>query len=156
MPKLATLGTNLVDRLVPTVDRLRSSLYPKFGVRQLTVDLVLRTWSGTRRGEGTSSILSSVTLDPRPTIVETGGYRLMAGGVDSADRLTLTEISLRYTEGELTGRPLRENDEFYYRVRDAHGQKMKTTYYQLDGDPNPDREKNIGWSVSLKRVEIQE
>lgn len=156
MAKDATLGTNLVDRLLPTIGRLRSGLLPKFGVRQFRVTIVRRQWSGGERGKGTSTVISQTVLDPPPLVSTGGGARLLAGGQDEADRVTLSEIDLRYTEGELTGRPILEGEDLYYRIEDANGQRISPRYYLLEGDPEPDREDSIGWKLKLRRVEIQE
>jgi len=153
----ATLGTNLVDRLVPMVDRLRSSLYPAMGVRQYAVYLVRRRWSGARRGEGTITVLSRVELTPAPR-VDFGGLRtqLEPHGFLEDGSVRLTEVSLTYTEAELTGRPLAANEEFFYKLVDAHGQASKTRYFTpTDAPLEVDREKDIGWKVSLKDCDPQ-
>lgn len=157
MPKKATTGTNLVDQLLPLADDLRSSLYADFGVRQYKVTIVRRKWSGTRRGEGTVSVVSEVEIDPAPEVRFTGaGYASRVGGHEDVDKATLFEVSLLYSEAELTGQPIVENEEVYYRIQENQGQKSATRYYMLDGVPDGDRQKTIGWIVPLRSVEIQE
>lgn len=153
----AVLGTNLVDELVPMVDELKGDLYRDMGVRQYRTYLVRRRWSGARRSEGTVTVLSRTELTPAPR-VDFGGLRtqLEPHGFLEDGSVRLTEVSLTYTEAELTGRPLADNEEFFYKLVDAHGQASKTRYFTpTDAPLEVDREKNIGWRVPLKRFEPQ-
>jgi len=156
MAKDATLGTNLVDKLLPMVARLRTTLYPAFGVRQYQVYLVRRAWSGTQRGEGTVTVVSTEEMTPRPLVTPAGGGASMVpGGLDEADNVMLTEVDLRYTEQELTGRPLLENEEWLYRIDDGHGQEIRSRWFELNGTPRTDRERDIGWAIPLHEVEVK-
>lgn len=153
----AVLGTNLVDELVPMVDELKGDLYRDMGVRQYRTYLVRRVWSGARRGEGTVTVLSRTELTPAPR-VSFGGLRnqLEPQGLLEEGAARLTEVSLTYTEAELTGKPLAANEEFFFKLIDAHGQASKTRFFTpTDAPLEVDREKDIGWRVSLKRFEPQ-
>lgn len=156
MGKNATLGSNLVDKLAPTVGKLRIALYPAFGVRQYRVYLVRRSWSGTRRGEGSVTVISTEELTPRPLVtIVGGGSAMVPGGLDEADRVTLSEVDLRYAEQDLTGRPILENEEWLYRIDDGHGQMIRSRWYELNGAPIMDRERDIGWVIPLHEVEVK-
>ena len=158
MPSI--LGTNLVDSLVNVIDSLRSSLNPAMGVRQYNVTIVKRTWSGGAIGDGTASFTRQTILDPQPSVTwDERDYRLdpNAGcGLVDAGFCTLREVSLTLTEAELLGTPLAAGVESYYRITDAHGQGIQTTYWVVTGTPEPDREKDIGWIIKLRRYEVSE
>jgi hypothetical protein len=159
--KRADLGANLVDQLLPLVGDLRDSLHSAFGVRQFRVFIVRRAWSGTRRGEGSPTIVSAVEINPRP-LVETADtltqdrFEDGHGGFDPGERVTLREVDLRYAEAELTQEPVRQNEDVYYRIEEGQGQKIRTRYFMLDATPEADRVQSMGWIVRLRRVEIQE
>lgn len=156
----STLGSNLVDSLVPVVDALRSSLHPDMGVRQYTVTLVKRTWDGGRVGDGVATFDSETVLSPQPHVFwDSREFRLSpdAGcGLVDAGNCTLKEVSLTYTESDLLGISLNAGQEFYYRISDAHGQGIATTYWIPSATPIPDREQDIGWIVHLRRYEVDE
>jgi hypothetical protein len=152
----ATLGDNLVDDLVPTVDELRSDLYVSMGVSEWNVHLVKRAWSGPRVNDGVATIVSDVTMDPPPLFEDGDKWQRMPHGLDNQGRSRLLEVSLTYTDAELTGGTLQRNEEFYYRLVDARGQGRATQYYRPAGSPVVDRNKSIGWIVLLERAEIAE
>lgn len=157
----ASLDTSLVDDLVDTVDSLRSELLPAFGVRAQRVFLLRRRWSGGARGEGTASILSEVEVLPPPLLEKAAPrtaeerYEMKSHGRDEEGELKASEISLRYTEAELDDRAIPAADEFLWKVIDAHGQQQVARYYVPASPPRVDREKTIGWTVILKRAELQ-
>lgn len=152
----AILGENLVDSLVAVVDGLRSSLYPAMGVRQYTVRLIKRTWSGGAIGDGTAAVTTNIELDPQPLVVfSSTDDRLSpsAGcGRVEAGFCTLREVSLQMTEDELYP-TLTAGQEFYYEISDAQGQSIATDRWVATAKPTPDREKDIGWVVRLRRYE---
>jgi len=157
----STLDSSLVDTLVPVVDSLRAALYPLMGTGAYQVHLVRRRWSGARRSQGTPSIVSDTVLSPQPRVKfpdneQALGFEAEATGRQEEGNVDLTEVSLQYTEAELTGEPISLTDEFYYKLVDAHGQQIKARYYVPRKPPIADREKNIGWTIYLKRVEIEE
>ena len=160
---LSTLGTTILDKLVPVVDKIRGSIHPIIGDRQWVVTVVVRTWPSGRRGDRTISPTEVVTtITPRPRVQfksdENGVHFEMKGhGRVEEGRCTLSEISLTYSEDQLMPRGLAANQEFFYRVTDAYGQNIKTRYYVPEGPPAPDRgEKDLGWVVRLRRREAVE
>lgn len=148
------LGDNLVDDLVPTVDELRAELYRDMGITQHTVRAIRRQWSGSERGQGSVAITNVLVLSPPPLFIDKTKLDLMSHGkVDVGDAM-LKEVSLTYTEADLTGGTLERNEEFYFEVIDSRGQDMRPTYYRANG-PFTDREKSIGWMVPLVRVDVK-
>lgn len=155
MPGNADLDpTKLVDALVPTVDSLRDQLHTSFGVRPFRVYTVRRSYSGDLEGLG-EPVETVVELTPQPKVWQWDGMRweLATCGVDELGEVRLTEISLTYTEAELTGRPLERGEQWFFRLEDAHGQGMEPRYFAPTRPPFPDREKTIGWVVQLRKVE---
>ncbi len=154
MAKNANLGTSLVERLIPTIDRMRR-LHQTFGTRPYVVTVVVRQWSGAERGDGTATVISELELDPVPAIAHLDAVnnhrdaRLAPFGQDSIARMEMTEVSLAYTEGQLTGKPLLPNQEVYYRLTDASSTEMAPVYYIVEGEIRPDREKTLGWVLWL-------
>lgn len=154
MPGSAVLGSNLVDELVPVADEIRAELYPDLGVRQHRVYVEKWRWSGTERGDGNASQLSSLEITPRPVIDEDAlRAPLPAGGQQDEGTLVLTGVSLTYTEAELTGGVLLATDSYFWKVVDGNGQSIQVRWYQLDDPPKADREREIAWRVTLRRVE---
>lgn len=155
----ATLDTSLVDDLIGTVDSLRADLLPAFGIRAHAVYLVRRTWSGDERGDGTATDVTT-EMSPPPLIVDAAPrtseerYELKSHGRDPEGEAVASEISLTYTEAELTGGTLPANVEYLWKVVDAHGQQQSTRWFVVAAPPRVDREQSIGWSVTLKRVGV--
>jgi len=162
----ATIGSSLIDEMVSLVDDLRDDLHTDFGLRQFNVYLVTRSWDGGYIGEG--SYTDSETLiepDPKvqPYMTE---LNLEPCGIDEAGFLKLTEVSLTYTESELTGAfgsdaSITSAQEFFYKIADAHGQGIETTYWVTANKPYPDRDTmdrrgygTIGWHVKLRRAGV--
>jgi len=151
----AVLGTNLVDDLVPLVDELRQELNVDFGVRAWRVYTVERTWSGSRRGEGTPTDVEH-ELIPRPRITTPQGRALDPAGMHEHGTIILREVSLTYTESELMGAAKGDivtTKDWLFAVREANGQAQSTRYYEMEGVPFLDREDEIGWRITLNRAD---
>lgn len=157
----AKLGTNLVDRLQPLADRMRR-LEGRFGLRHHVVSRVWRRWGGARRGEGSVQYLLDEVLDPAPIVEDVAAqygthYELQPGGRVEVGDVIVRQVSLTYTEGDLTGpAPLAPTDEWYFRVAEGHGQEIRTMFYVLAGVPVPDRLKTMGWIMQLRRTRLDE
>jgi hypothetical protein len=147
--KDAVLGNNLVDKLLPTVGALRSSLFASMGVRQFRVFVVRTSWDGGARGVGVSTATEH-ELTPAPQVTYGLSYRMEPCGLDEAGWVRLREVDLRYTEGELDGGDIPANETFHYRIEDGQGQAIRSRTFTLAKPPFPDREKDIGWEVHLR------
>lgn len=153
----ATLGSNLIDDLVPVVDDLRRDLYDSMGITQFVVNRVKRTWSGSERSEGTVTVNFRTALDPTPLLKPvTEQWKLEAQGRDEQGTVRLEGVSLTYTEAELTGGTLAANEEFFYEMVETRGQSITTRHFVLKDKPMTDREKTIGWVVLLERCEVNQ
>jgi hypothetical protein len=153
MPGSATIGTNLVDSLLGVVDDLRSSLHADMGVRQWRVYTVRRVWA-TEVGDG-SFMDTLVEITPSPLVSYDLVNELTPAGLDERGNVRLSEVSLTYTEDELLGRPLGALEQWYYLLRDAHGQGLADRYFGVSGPPKPDRISTIGWVVQLVRQNVE-
>lgn len=147
----------LVDSLVPDViDGLREQLHPDFGVRAYRVYRVIRTWSGDVEGDGDPTD-AAAELRPQPRVKIWDGIRWVAAvcGIRELGEVRLTEVSLTYTEEQLTGQPLDKNQACFLAIAEAHGQGSETRLFGNTRPPFIDREKDMGWVLSLRRVEGQ-
>lgn len=156
------LGRNLIDRLVPLVDTIRGRLNPAMGIRQWTVTVVRRTWPSGKRGDTSAgpAVLTELELTPQPKVrfsSESGvAYKMRGAGREEEGSITLSEISLRYSEDQLVPQGLGQNVEFFYRLTDAQGQGLPARHYVPMGPPEPDREGSVGWTLKLSRRHVNE
>lgn len=158
MPGSATLNPDvLIDDILTTVDDLRSELHAEFGLRQFRLFTVERVWDSGYVGDGLySDVETEITPAPRVVPFTRSGdsvsYELRACGLDEAGFVAIQEVSLTYTEEELTGGTLAQGTEWLFRLRDGQGQGIPDRDFVLDGVPFPDREKTLGWSFRLRRA----
>lgn len=143
----------LVDSLVADViDGLRDDLHPQFGVRPYRVYTVKRTWSGEVPGDGDATDVTT-ELTPQPLVLpEKLEHRREPAGLDEAEAVWLREVSLSYTEDEITGGTLARNVEWLIKVAEAYGQGTRTRWFVIDQPPTPDRTKDMGWAVRMRRA----
>jgi hypothetical protein len=146
----ATLGTNLVDDLVPTVDDLRAELYTDFGVRQFHTYMVRRVWGDTYVGRGAMKVTQKQNLVPDPDVVLEDTHSLTPGGLQATGTATLHEVSLAYSQNQLLGEPLANNEEFHFLVVDALGQGIARRLFIPQDHPVTSRDKELGWSVKIR------
>jgi hypothetical protein len=152
----ATLDQDvLVDSLVTDViDGLRDELHPQFGVRAYRVYRVIRTWTGRLAGEGQATDVAA-ELRPQPRVMVWDGLRYAQAicGIRELGEVRLSEVSLSYTEAQLTGQPLGKNQECYLAIAEGNGQASTTRLYGHTAPPFVDREKTLGWLVYLRCVD---
>lgn len=149
----ATLGSNLVDSLVPIADSLRDSLHTDFGVRQFKVWTVLREWTSGTIGDGDYTD-TETEIEPQPLVEPYNTeFNLEPCGIDEAGYVELREISLTYTEAELMGAVTEGGEQWFIKLTDAHGQEIADSYWLLKERPFPDRIKDIGWKMRLLRAD---
>ncbi len=145
----------LVDSLVPDViDGLRDTLQPAFGIRAYRVYRVIRTWSGRVAGDGTASDVGA-ELRPQPRVKVWDGLQFTQAicGVRELGDVKLTEVSLTYTDADLTGQPLARNQEMFVAIGEANGQASPLRVWGHTQPPFIDRERDMGWVLHLRRVE---
>jgi hypothetical protein len=66
----------------------------------------------------------------------------------------VSEISLaNFQEDDLTGGSLGPAVQFFWLLKDAHGQGVHSRAYVPAAPPTADREKTLGWVVYLRRAE---
>lgn len=158
MPGNAILNPrNLVDGLVGTVDRLRSSLQEPFGIRPFRMFRIIRTWDGTMQGEG-EYIDEIAEITTRPRVRQWDGYKwvLLAQGSHEDGHVMVDEVSLSYTHPELTGGELGKNQQLFFLLKDAYGNLNEDRILRLAKPPFIDREKTMGWVLTLMDMNIQD
>lgn len=155
----ATLDNEvLVDSLVTDViDGLREELHPQFGVRAYRVYRVIRTWTGDIAGEGTFTDAGH-ELRPQPLVSVWDGLRFVQAvcGLEELGEVKVTELSLTYTEAQITGKPLTVSQECFIAIGEAHGQAQPIHLFTHARPPFVDRTKDMGWSLMLRRVQSGE
>lgn len=147
--------TVLVDSLVlDVIDGLRDELHPAFGVRAYRAYRVIRTWTGKLSGEGRFADVAA-ELRPQPKIEMWDGIRWaqMTCGLNDAGEIRLAEISLTYTEAQITAQPLGKNQDLFYAITEAHGQGTATRLFGISRPPYIDRERTMGWMIYLRAVQ---
>lgn len=162
MPIPALIGTAtldpavLVDSLVPDlIDGLRDELLPSFGVRAYRVYRVVRSWSGRDIGDGVMTDVGAELL-PRPRVKIWDGLRYVQAvcGIRELGDVKLTEVSLTYTDADLTGQPLDvRRQEMFIAMGEGNGQASPTRLWGHTQPPFIDREVDMGWVLHLRRVE---
>jgi hypothetical protein len=159
----STLGTSIIDRLVPVIDRIRGTIHPKAGDRQWNVAVVRRVWPSGRRGDasGGAPVSTVLQLTPQPRVefpTDEHGvhFEMQPHGKLEEGTCKISEISLTYSEDQLTPQNLPANTEFYFRLTDAQGQLVPARHYVPAGPASPDREKNMGWTITLTRRTVNE
>jgi hypothetical protein len=145
----------LVDSLVPDlIDGLRDELLPSFGVRAYRVYRVVRTWSGAEIGDGVLTD-DGAELRPRPRVKIWDGLKFVQAicGIRELGDVKLTEVSLTYTDADLTGQPLAKNQESFIAIGEGNGQGSPLRLWGHTQPPFIDREVDMGWVLHLRRVE---
>lgn len=127
----------LGDALVDVVDGIRRCVHGALGTRPYRVEIVTRTWSGKRRGEGTASD-KILVLDPIPSVSRATKDRLGPGGREHAGGIKLEGISLRYSYRELMPKG-DDRTEVAWRIIENHGQRQEVRWFTPSGDPVPRR-----------------
>lgn len=149
----ATMQDNLVDDLAVVADSLRDELHTDFGVRQYQCYLAKASWSGGHVGVGAKTVSYVKELIPSPRVVLIDRHDLTEGGLQETGTAKLTEISLTYSQADLLGEPMATGEEFHYLLVDRLGQGVSRRVFIPQDHPYPDREKNIGWEVLIRRVD---
>lgn len=119
----SAIDCTLVASMTSTVDCIRD-LYTSFGARPYQVMLVWTSWSGGVRGRGVEEIVREELILPTPKISDLTDLSrdLSAVGTDDSGSIRVTEISPKYTEDYLLGRPddgaaIATDQHFYWEVR---------------------------------------
>jgi hypothetical protein len=153
VPGSATIGSNLVDSLLSTVDDLRGSLNTDMGTRQWRVYVQRRTYASGVVGSGAWTA-TEIELTPAPLVApDDRTFNDSPGGRDEGGFVTLSEVSLTYTEDELNP-PYILGSEIFYRLAEAHGQSQADRLFQLADPPKADRVETIGWIIRLREVNV--
>lgn len=159
----STLGNNIIDSLVGVIDDIRGSIHPVVGDRQYRVYAVTRTWPSGRRGDLSAgpAQIGALEITPSPRVFFRGDdkgvhFDQHPTGKSEQGVCVLSEISLAFSEDQLSPQNLGASDDFYYRLVDKKGQLIPNRYYKPAGPPATDLEKDIGWVLTLRRAQVTE
>lgn len=147
----------LIDSLVPDViDGLREELYPEFGSRAYRCYRVIRSWTGRSAGEG-QSVDETTELRPQPRVMVWDGLHFVQAvcGIRELGEVRLSEVSLTYTEAQLTGRGLQlgKNQELFIGIAEGNGQGTAPRLFGHTAPAFIDRERTMGWMLYLRVVD---
>ncbi len=158
------LGNTLVDALAPTIDCVRD-LYTELGLRSYQVSLVWTRWTGGERGRGNEYIVEVLPLLPTPKLSELTGLEqeLKEIGLNEQGNLTVSELSLRFTEDLLMGRggplppgqPIPPDVNFFWEVYlpEKRGSGIRRRFFPASAPSRNGGE--FEWSITLKEQEGQ-
>jgi len=151
-PCAASIEESLVGCLVEPVDQIRD-LQACLGVLPYRVFLIHARWRGGRRGEGGLLVISEVELLPSPTVVDRRNRPTKSGGTRNEGDLSLSGISLTYTEDQLLGRgsggvPIDRDVEFFYELRTRHGNDDERIR-AIPTKPPTANYQNVQWRIDL-------
>ena len=148
-------------RLSGMWDRARD-MYSRAGLRPYTVTIIrARTLGGAaRRGDGPTDIMAEWPVLPTPKLGDTNGIQEIvdADQLRELGTVTLSEISLTYTEDVLLGRgwngtPVPAQERVYWEIAfiDLHLRPTQRRRFVVAGQPFPDVA-NASWVVTLERA----
>ncbi len=155
--------SSCLDSLSHCIDAVRECAHGSVGDRPYHVYVVKRRWTGGRRGEGESAIVSDEELTPTPlltyeTDLKALHNQLNPQGREEEGQIKISEVSFSFLEPELTGGDIARNEDFYYRVTDE-SVGSPARYYVPNTPPHAARGEGIepyGWFFYLRRAEVQE
>lgn len=150
----------LVGSLTCTVDRARD-LYTRLGARSYTVALVWTRWSGGVRGEGVEEVLCRREILPTPKVSGLYSVDRVTESIGSLEEgsLSVSEISLRFTEDDLTGltggpgnwAAIPEDTAFYWEVTAVSAGCPAHRRFSLATPPTRDVV-GFQWKIRLSRA----
>lgn len=146
----STLGTNLLDLLIPCVDDVRRDIHTDMGTRAYRVFFVTRVWSGEDIGEGTSTD-TEVEVDPRPLVepFTSMEYQQEPCGLDEAGFVKVTQVSLCYNHTDILACAAPDRTEYLIRIDEGHGQGSPSRFFVYAKPPYEDRVETVGWILHL-------
>ena len=146
------VGTTLVDRMTPIVDRLRGNLHPKFGTRPYSVHRIVERWTGGKRGVGTPIVAQDYEIVPPVKVSDVSAIEKALHPVGGSEHglLWITELSLTFTEDWINGKDDDVNqasDNVFFEVRYDDGTMRR---FHLAGAPQRDI-RTMGWKFKVIR-----
>jgi hypothetical protein len=162
----------LVSRLIPTVDKIRQ-LYTDLGLRTYRVFLVVTDWSGGERGRGTMTELARTEILPTPRVDGVTGVSqiLHATGLEEEGSISVSQISVKYSEDDLLGtvplvqdstdrRTGKKSVEFFWEVVEDRGvcdptgaTTARRRRFTPSGAPELSKD-TFSWKINLKKQDI--
>lgn len=161
-----SIPATLMEDLGPVVDDARE-IATEIGWRMREVKIQKIVWAGEFKGQGDADDRSKpvdvLTITPRPMVAESGRvvaqlvHRHGGAGMIEEGNLLVTNISMRYTEAEIKGTGLANNEEQFWNITKVADSIETDTPEATSGmfrlryawrRPHP-----LGWSVVLETVD---
>jgi len=121
---------SFVDDILPTLDAIRTDIPGDLGKRSVSLQVLVRTWSGDRVGSGSFSDLRypivGINGNSYKAVAHNGKEIAAAGGKYDAATYKIGPITRafpggRFTANQLNPLPSSASVELYYGVTDATG-----------------------------------
>jgi len=151
---------SLIYDLAPDIDEIRQ-IPVDLGLRPYRVFMVHVAWTGKRRGEGQPYETSRREILPTPKItnMDATTFMLRGYGLTEEGGIAVTDISLQFTEDDLTGktpdltdpevaRTGRRDAEFFWEVVEMRPTPPQTIPRRYVPRSVPNR-KATGWVIGL-------
>lgn len=148
-----TLGTNVLDKLLKTIDNLRSKLHAQYGTRPYRVYSVVRTYNDNNRQDGYFTEVSTELTPPPQVDFVSDKFEMLGSGKNSNDKILVSRISLTFSKDQLLPSGLLRNQKHYILLVDNHGENMPNRYFHITGMPTMDRDKTLGWYMYCQEIQ---
>lgn len=141
----------LVEEMARVIDDIRT-LHVDYGTRAYRMLSVVYRWSGDQKEVGVPVLVSERELWPRPRVNLAPVNRdMVAGGSDERGNVLVSEVSVRYTEDELTFKGLNPGEYgFFELLIDSRDGTTVRRRLVLDDVPHKDLEKSFEWRFSAR------
>lgn len=132
----------------------KADVFDGLGTRAFTVQTVLRSWTGSMVGDGDySDVLVTIAghSEASPIVHELklDTDDVLPAGTIHEGVVLLSDVPLTYTRAQLYGGDLELNQQFFYRLTDAHGHGQPERILRPSRPPEIEFSKVVGWMVWL-------
>ena len=132
----------------------KADVFDGLGTRAFTVQTVLRSWTGSMPGDGDySDVLTTISghSESAPIVHELklDTDDVLPAGTIHEGPVLLSDVPLTYTRDQLEGGAIEPNQQFFYRLTDAHGHGQPDRILRPSRPPEIEFAKVVGWMVWL-------
>lgn len=132
----------------------KADVFDGLGTRAFTVQTVLRSWTGSMVGDGDySDVLATIAghSEASPIVHELklDTDEVLPAGTIHDGLVLLSDVPLTYTRDQLDGGLIEPNQQFFYRLTDAHTHGQPERILRAGRPPEIEFSKVVGWMVWL-------